>query len=108
VKLDPKLKKQLDDAKGTSRDVEAVLVMDQSMSVFSDSDADRVTKLAEQVVKRVKTDSGVSPSVVNVLGNIGAVVVSAEEPFVRGLLAQPEFESAAANSSDEAGSAAAT
>lgn len=98
MKLDPELARQLDAAKDTTTDVEAVLLLDQSMPVFADKvDPGAVSRLAEGVVKRVEDESGITPQVVNVLGNVGAVVVAAQEPFVRGLLAQPEFESATAN-----------
>lgn len=98
--MDPELERQLDDAKNTTNDVEAVLTLDQSQPEVQDSDPNRVNDLANRLVKHAEEASGVTPSVVNVLEQLGIVVVAAQEPFVRLLTKLPQFESAVANSSE--------
>src|SRR5690349_21566309 len=93
IKTDPKLQRQLEAAKDSDQRVEAVLTLrDQRLKA---ADPKAVTRA---VLKRVEDEVGVGPEVVNILGNLGVVVVAAQEPFVSSLLCQPEFSSAMANS----------
>lgn len=99
IKTDPELKRQLDAAKDSTDPVEAVLVLRESIEKASDPDS-----VARRAMQRVEAEVGLAPDVVNVLANLGIVIVSAQEQFVRKLLTQPEFASAVANSSPEPGS----
>lgn len=93
AKTDPALQRQLDAAKGTDRPVEAVLSLRPEKSTKS---------RADRAIERVQKEVGSKPAAVNVLENLDIVVIAAQEPFMRKLLEQPEFESAVANESDEA------
>lgn len=99
VKTDPELSRQLDAAHGTDEPVEAVLMLRPTGK--SAAPSTDVRDIAESAIERVEQEVGISPAAVNVLANLGIVVVAAEEPFLRKLLDQPEFASAAANAPDE-------
>jgi hypothetical protein len=92
TKIDPELGRQLDAAKETNAPVEAVLMLRNSAKPFGDA-----SEKARDALRRVELLLGTSPDVVNILENLGIVIVSATEPFVRELVAQPEFASAVAN-----------
>jgi hypothetical protein len=98
VETDPELCRQLDAAHGTGRSVEAVLMLRDATEPAFRSETAR--QQARSAVERVEREIGVAPAAVNVLANLGMVIVAAEEPFVRKLLDQPEFASAAANGHD--------
>jgi hypothetical protein len=100
IRTNPELTRQLDAAKGTDQVVEAVLMMKQS-GANANLTTKQAREIAESVIERVERDVGVSPSAVNVLENLGVLVIAAEEPFVRQLIEQPEFDSAAANSNTQ-------
>ncbi len=95
---DPALTRQLDAAHGSGRPVEAVFILREpdSGAMRSANARDR----AQSVIDRVEHEVGTSPEAVNVLANLGVVVVVANEAFVRKLLDQPEVASAAANAPD--------
>ena len=102
AETDPELTRQLDAAHGSERPVEAVLMLRGADGATYRSDIAR--QQADSIVARVAREVGVAPEAVNVLANLGMVVVAAREPFVRRLLDQPEFASAAANGRDGHGS----
>ena len=60
------------------------------------------SQAAQAAIKRVEREVGLAPAAVNVLSNLGMVVVDADERFVRKLLEQPEFDSAVPNARDVA------
>jgi hypothetical protein len=113
AKTDPALQRQLDAAKGTDRPVEAVLSLRPEMSTksraskssssttASGSAPSGARSRADSAIERVQKEVGSKPAAVNVLENLDIVVIAAQEPFMRKLLEQPEFESAVANESDE-------
>ncbi len=96
LKLDPELTRQLDVAQGTGEPVEAVLML-RTATQQPAADPGDVRSAAQSVIERVQQEVGARPHAVNVLANLGMVVVAAGEPFVRKLLDQPEFASAVAN-----------
>ena len=98
AETDPELTRQLDAAHGSERPVEAVLMLRGADGATYRSDTAR--QRADSIVARVAQEVGVAPQAVNVLPNLGMVVVAASEPFVRKLLDQPEFASAVANGHD--------
>jgi hypothetical protein len=98
MRTDAELKRQLDDAAGTDEQVEAVLVLKPTRREQTVPDSTDTNRLADAAIQRVTNDVGTAPTAVNVLENVGMVVVCAVEPFVRKLLEQPEFASAIANS----------
>jgi len=93
IKTDPELKRQLDAARDSGDSIEAVLMLRESTKKSWNPDV-----ATREAMQRVEDEVGLAPDVVNVLGNLGMVVVSAQEPFVRELLTQPEFSAAVANS----------
>ncbi len=86
--LDPYLSEQIHAAESTGHEIQAIL------SVGADADAHEI---AGRVVDRVRQITGQAPGVVNVLKNLGLIVVSARAEFLRHMIEQPEFESASAN-----------
>jgi hypothetical protein len=96
--IDPALARQLDAAHESGEPVEAVVMLQgfDRGPLASTSAHD----IAESLMKRVEQEAGASPDAVNVLANLGAVVVVANEAFVRTLLDQPEVASAVANGPD--------
>lgn len=100
ARTEPELKRQLAAAKESGRPVEAVLILRQSVPNEEPPAAKRVEAVADVVLKRVAEQTGSSAIHVNVLGNLGMLVVAASEPFLQRLLSQPEIESAAANETD--------
>lgn len=100
MKTDPELVRQLDAAHGTDRAIEAVLKLRPPRGAVT-LPSGRAKEITESAIKRVEEEVGVSPEAVNVLANLGMVVVAADERFVRKLLDQPEFSSAVANAPDD-------
>lgn len=96
VNTDAALTRQLDAAQGTDQLIEAVLVL-QPSNKRNQAPTD-VRHIADAVIERVQQEVGIAPTAVNVLTNLGMVVIAAHETFVRKLLDQPEFASAVANS----------
>jgi hypothetical protein len=83
---------QLDAAAAGSKPVEAVVTLKPDSVEPKDVEAS-----AQRLVERVQKETGVDPHDVNVLSNLGLVMISADAPFVRNLLEQPEVQSVAAN-----------
>jgi hypothetical protein len=92
VSADPELLRQLDAAAAAEKPIEAVVTLKPDST-----EPQAVEDCAHRLVERVQKETGVDPHDVNVLGNLGLVMISADAPFVRALLDQPEVESAAAN-----------
>lgn len=57
--------------------------------------------LADEVLMRVTSKIGRSPSKVNVLRNIASIIIEADDEFQRFLASQPEVESVIPNNSIE-------
>jgi hypothetical protein len=104
ARTDAELARQLDAARGTDRAVEAVVWLTPSEG-DSALQADEVESAAESALRRVEEEVGSAPTTVNLLKNLGVVVVAGEEPFLRRLLEQPEVASAVANAPEESSTA---
>lgn len=96
-KADPDLIRQLDVARGTDQPVEAVVWLERRDGASTLS-PDEVEGAAQAVIDRVAEKVGSKPTGLNVLRNLGILVVVAAEPFVRNLIEQPEVRSVVANS----------
>jgi hypothetical protein len=92
VATDPVLQEQLNQAAAESTPVEAVVTLKPDSI-----EPKAVEECAQRLVSRVKDETGVDPHDVNVLSNLGLVMVSAKPEFLQKLIDQPEVESAAAN-----------
>ena len=101
AKTDAELARQLDEARGTDRDVEAVVWLTPGEGE-SALPVDEVESAAASALHRVEEEVGSTPTTINILKNLGMLVVAAGEPFVRKLIEQPEVASAVANVTDDA------
>lgn len=92
MSTDPVLLEQLDAAAAAQKPVEAVVTLKPEST-----EPGAVQDCAKRLVDRVHEETGEGPHDVNVLGNLGLVMISAAPLFVRSLMKQPEVESVAAN-----------
>ena len=94
AKTDPKLLRQIEDADGP---VEVICTLKPADPAQPGVPPDQAEPLTYEVLDRVREQTGLGARDVNVFRNLGSFVVSAEGPFLKALLAQPEIASATAN-----------
>ena len=91
ARTDPELAAQLRKAAAGEAPVEAVIALRR------DGAAADTAAVAEDLLARVKDQTGAEPQDYNVFRNLGSFVVAAPPAFIERLLEQPEVESAMAN-----------
>jgi hypothetical protein len=94
TRTDPVLSAQLAEAAAGDRPVQAVIGLRRDSGGAASADVGAVT---EALLDRVTRATGSEALDYNVFGNLGSFVVVAPPTFIRGLLEQPEVESAIAN-----------
>ena len=97
AKTDSELEKQLKDAASGEKLVEAVVRLKPDDPSQIVPPADRMDELTDQLLERVKKQSGKAASRYNVFRNLGSFVVSAHPTFIQRLKEQPEVVSIVAN-----------
>ena len=100
ARTDPVLSAQLDEAAAGERPVQAVIGLHRD-SGGGASTAGDVGALTADLLARVTRATGSEALEHNVFRNLGSFVVVAPPAFIRGLLEQPEVESAMANRQPE-------
>ncbi|MCI0515852.1 hypothetical protein L0128_21780 [candidate division KSB1 bacterium] len=95
AKTDPELIRQLDAAQGDSELVEAVITLRASPRQIIPPE--RVEELVQKILSRASQNAGSKAKEVNVLHNLGVLVVSAKAEFIRTLLNDPAIASAMSN-----------
>jgi hypothetical protein len=99
TRTDPVLSAQLREAAAGDEPVQAVIGLREEEG---GAGGDAVTGLTEDLLARVKEQTGAEARDYNVFRNLGSFVVVAPARFIEGLLEQPEVESAMANRQPEA------
>src|ERR687890_762856 len=99
ARTDPVLSAQLREAAAGEEPVEAVIGLRQEEG---GAGGDAVTRLTEDLLARVKVQTGAEAHDYNVFRNLGSFAVVAPARFIQGLIEQPEVESAIANRQPEA------
>lgn len=94
---DPELLRQLDDARGSGDQVQAVVKLHRTPGAAPVPAV--VEEQTRRAVDRAAKSTGEQPNDVHVLGRLATAYVSGSESFVRELLEQPEVASAVANHS---------
>jgi hypothetical protein len=102
-KADPELLRQITAAQNSKNPVVGIFRLRPEDSDKLTNSPERTKEIVHEVVERVSTKIGSSPQRINVLGNLGVVIVSAAPRFLTELLKQPEIFSAMANESSEGG-----
>ena len=97
AKTDSELEKQLKAAAGDEKLVEAVVRLKPDDPSQIVPPADQMEDLTNQLLERVKKQSGHAASRYNVFRNLGSFVVSAHPNFIQQLKEQPEVVSIVAN-----------
>ncbi len=97
-KVDPALRRQLDQADERDEPVEAVLVLNGDDG--SIPRPEEVSEVAGKALERAQRQSGSEPEDVNIFRYMASFVVRAKPRFVRALLEQPEIASVVANRHD--------
>ena len=99
ARTDPVLSAQLREAAAGEEPVEAVIGLRQEEG---GAGGDAVTSLTQDLLARVKEQTGAEAHDYNVFRNLGSFAVVAPARFIQGLIEQPEVESAIANRQPEA------
>ena len=99
ARTDPVLSAQLREAAAGDEPVQAVIGLRQAEG---GAGGDAVAGLTEDLLARVKEQTGAEAHDYNVFRNLGSFAVVAPARFIEGLLDQPEVESAMANRQPEA------
>jgi hypothetical protein len=99
ARTDPVLTAQLRDAAAGEQPVGAVIALRRDSARTG---GDAVTGLTEDLLARVKEQTGAEAHDYNVFRNLGSFAVVAPPRFIEGLIEQPEVESAIANRQPEA------
>lgn len=97
AKTDIELEKQLQSAATDEKLVEAVVRLKADDPSQIVPPADRMEDLTNQLLERVKKQSGQQASRYNVFRNLGSFVVSAHPNFIQQLKEQPEVAAIMAN-----------
>jgi hypothetical protein len=100
ARTDPVLSAQLREAAAGEEPVQAVIGLREEGEGAGDGDA--VTALTEDLLARVKEQTGAEAHDYNVFRNLGSFAVVAPARFIQALIEQPEVESAIANRQPEA------
>jgi hypothetical protein len=96
ARTDPVLSAQLREAAAGEEPVQAVI------GLREEGDGAAVTGLTEDLLARVKEQTGAEAHDYNVFRNLGSFAVVAPARFIQALIEQPEVESAIANRQPEA------
>ena len=102
-KTDPELLRQISAARSSKKPVVGIFRLKPDDSTKLTNSAERTKEIVQAVFDRVAQKVGTTPQRLNVLFNLGVVVVAAEPQFISELLKQPEIVSAMANQSAESG-----
>ncbi|MDQ3666560.1 MAG: hypothetical protein M3410_08280 [Acidobacteriota bacterium] len=102
-KTDPELLRQISAARSSKKPVVGIFRLRPEDSTKLINSPQRTKEIVHDVFDRVAQKVGTTPQRLNVLGNLGVVVVSAEPRFMSELLKQPEIFSAMANHPSESG-----
>jgi hypothetical protein len=96
-RTDPELLRQLDDARGSGGQVQAVVKLHRTPGTAPVPAV--VEEQTRKAVDRAAKSTGEQPNDVHVLGRLATAYVSGSESFVREFLQQPEVASAVVNQS---------
>lgn len=102
-KTDPELLRQISAAQSSKQPVVGIFRLKPENAAKLTNTPQRTSEIVQDVVDRVTQKIGTTPQRLNVLTNLGVVIVSAEPRFISELLKQPEIVSAMANQSPEGG-----
>lgn len=97
VKTDPELLRQISAAEGNMEPVVGIFRLKPEDSTKLTNSPQRTEEIIHKVFDRVAKKVGSTVDRLNVLRNLGMVVVSAKPRFISELLKQPEIFSAMAN-----------
>jgi hypothetical protein len=97
VKTDPELLRQISAASGGHEPLVGIFRLRPEDSTKLTNSPDRTEKIVQEVFDRVAKKVGTTVDRLNILRNLGMVVVSAVPTFLSELLKQPEIYSAMAN-----------
>ncbi|HEU4508129.1 MAG TPA: hypothetical protein VFR78_07830 [Pyrinomonadaceae bacterium] len=102
-KTDPELLRQITAAKDKKDPVVGILRIRPEDPTKKTNSPERTKEIANEVVNRVSKKVGSKAGRINVLGNLGVIILSAPPRFMTEVLQQPEIFSAMANRSSESG-----
>jgi hypothetical protein len=99
LSVDPKLRRQLVKAAGTGDSVEAVFML--RSAVLEPGQAPpapaELERQGREILERVSEKVNSQPARVNIMKNLGMLVVDASHEFIAALMREPDIASAAAN-----------
>ncbi len=99
AKVDPELRRQLNEAATGEAMIQAVFSLRLPAGKAVAPEA--IEELAQQVLDRVTSTTGIKAGDVNVFRNLGSFVVAADKRFIHAMLGEPEIASAMANQQPE-------
>ncbi len=102
-KTDPELLRQISAAEQKNDPVMGIFRIRPEDSTKLTNSPERTKEIINEVVERVSKKVRGKAHRLNVLGNLGVMVISAPSQFMTELLKQPEIFSAMANESSESG-----
>lgn len=102
-KTDPELLRQINAAEPKNDPVVGIFRIRPEDSTKLTNSPERTKEIVNEVVERVSKKVHSQAERLNVLGNLGVMVISAPSQFMTELLKQPEIFSAMANRSSESG-----
>jgi hypothetical protein len=97
AKIDNELLRQLDDEGTTSEPIVAVVRLHPDDPSQIVPPPERTEQITQEVLERVQRRVGGGETRHNIFKNLGYFVVSADKPFLRELISQPEVAKAVAN-----------
>ncbi|MFL6229911.1 MAG: hypothetical protein ACJ741_14150 [Pyrinomonadaceae bacterium] len=97
AKVDNELLRQLDDEGTSSEPIVAVVRLHSDDPSQIVPVPEQTEKIAQEVLERVHRRVGGGETRHNIFKNLGYFVVSADKPFLRELISQPEVANAVAN-----------
>ena len=97
AKMDNELLRQLDDEATSSEPIVAVVRLHSDDPSQIVPPPERTEQITQEVLARVQRRVGGGETRHNVFKNLGYFVVSADKPFLRELISQPEVAKAVAN-----------
>lgn len=100
LKIDPRLRQQVERVGASDASVEAVFTLKPSISGKVVPEPEETAKIATSVLRRAEKASGLRPLRVNVFKNMGSFAVSAHPSFLKELMTQPEIAGGISNRSE--------
>lgn len=101
AKTDQELRRQLEQASNDGQEVQAVLALRQPEAAAQFLSPEQTQQVVEDLVTRVRMQTGEAPRDYHVFRNLGSFVVAAPPAVINHLVQQDEVASAVANRQPE-------